>query len=88
MPGLKLPKLDKTMPIVMFRLIDPKTGQMVEHVAIATPQMQRFWQQSTVKLDSAAGGGTFTAETAAASYDQPQMQRVIDALASLYRGLA
>lgn len=83
-----LPKLDKTMPIVAFKLRDIKTGKMIDHDAIATPQFQRFWQTQAVKLDSAAGGASFATETAAASYDQAQMQRVIDALASLYRGLA
>jgi hypothetical protein len=49
---LRLPKLDKTMPIVGFLLRDPKSGQMVEHEAIATPQMQRFWQSAVIKSDT------------------------------------
>jgi hypothetical protein len=48
---LRLPKLDKTMPIVGFRLRDA-AGKMVEHEAIATPQMQRFWQSAVVKSDT------------------------------------
>ncbi len=51
---LRLPKLDKTMPIVGFRLRDPKSGQMVEHEAIATPQMQRFWQSAVIKSDTSS----------------------------------
>lgn len=49
---LRLPKLDKTMPIVGFRLRDPLSGQMVEHQAIPTPQMQRFWQSAVIKSDT------------------------------------
>lgn len=48
---LRLPKLDKTMPIVGFRLRDDQ-GRMVEHEAIATPQMQRFWQSAVIKSDT------------------------------------
>lgn len=81
-----LPKLDKTMPIVTGSVTI--NGKPVQFNCISTPQFQRFWQTQAVRLDSAAGGASFPAETAEATYNQAQMQRVIDALASLYRGLA
>jgi hypothetical protein len=84
--SLFLPKLDKTMPLVTGKITI--NGKPVEFEAIATPQFQRFWQTQSVKIDSAAAGGSFVTETAALTYDPAQMQRVIDALAALYQGLS
>lgn len=69
--AFKLPKLDKTMKIVN----DDGT---------ATPEMQRYWQTSAIRVDTPGGGTSYTGETAAATYDPAQMQRLIDAVAAIY----
>lgn len=33
---------------------DPASGRMVEHEAIATPAMQRFWQSAVIKSDTSS----------------------------------
>ena len=86
--ALFLPKLDKTMPIVTVRWVDPTTGKNMVADGTSSSRFQIFWQFQSVKIDSAAGGGTFSQEAASDEYDPAQMQRVIDALASLYRGLS
>lgn len=84
--GLFLPKLDKTMRIGEFEVTNPKTGRRETIYIISTPQFQRWWQTQSLRLDGAAVG--FDQETAAAFYDQAQMQRVIDFCAAISRGLA
>ncbi len=72
--GLYLPKLDKTM-----KLVNPD--------GTPSPRFIIFWQFQSVRVDGAAAVN-FDGETASATYDQAQMQRVIDALAAISRGLS
>jgi hypothetical protein len=80
--GLKLPNLDKTMPLVTGKIMI--NGKLVEFEAIATPQMQRFWQRSTIKIDTPGGGVSYAGGTAADPYDPAQMQALMNAVAAIY----
>lgn len=89
---LRLPKLDKTMPIVGFRLRDA-AGKMVEHEAIATPQMQRFWQSAVIKSDTGSDDAAnkvsqlsnivYAATTLSTPPTQGELQTMANALATI-----
>lgn len=94
---LRLPKLDKTMPIAGFRLRDSATGRMVDHEAIPTPQMQRFWQSAVIKSDSSSDdAATKVSQRATLIYPettlsnpptQAQLQAMATALYDISRAL-
>lgn len=79
---LKLPKPDKTMPLVQGTITI--NGKPTPFDAVATPQYQRFIQTSSIRIETPGGGSAFSGETAADPYDPAQMQRVINALAAIY----
>lgn len=87
--GFKLPKLDKTMPIVTVRWIDPTTGKNMVAEGSASPRFQIFWQFNTLRLDDASSAaGSSLPTTAAATYDQAQFQAVLDFCNALKSGLS
>ncbi len=85
--GLFLPKLDKTMQIGQFEMTNPTTGKRETVYVISTPQLQRFWQTNSLRLDGAATLAGVP-ETAEASYSQSQFQAVLDFCNDLKRGLS
>lgn len=93
---LRLPKLDKTMPIVGFSLRDPRSGRMVEHEAIATPAMQRFWQSAVIKSDTGSDDAATKVAQTNIGYNKPtisdpptqaQVQYLADAIDDIARAL-
>lgn len=82
--GVFLPKLDKTMGIAMGEIT--VMGIKIKFEVIPTPRFMRFWQTNSLRIQGAAVN--FPEETAEASYDQAQMQRLLDFAAALSRGLA
>lgn len=87
--GFKLPKLDKTMPIVTVRWIDPTTGRNMVAEGSASSRFQIFWQFNTIRLDDAsAASGSSLPTTAADPYDAAQFQAVLDFCNALKGGLS
>ena len=90
---LRLPKLDKTMPIVGLRLRDPQSGRMVEHEAVPTPAMQRFWQSAVIRSDTGAEDATtkvsqmdhniYPQRALSNPPTQEQLQQLSDALSAI-----
>jgi hypothetical protein len=94
--ALKLPKLDKTMGMVEFRMRDPRSGQWVTVQGVPTPDFQRWWQSATVKADATGSDIddkvdvvtiNYTAPTISNPPTQAQVQAIANALEAVTEAL-